>query len=431
MIFMKNNKLSIILLVLAATLIFTGCGAGKNATSEDSAESIGESTVISEPDASVASGEAGDVITGEQAEVSYLLKKSTRYDSEGKIINYTVFEYDQAGREKENTLYNAEHTVLERHVTEYDETGKEISSLTYDDAGNVMSGYVIETGENGIEKKLVYLGGKLKGWSDSKYDEEAKTIWQKNYNSKGELVLENKIEGDKSITIRYTNGEIESTSTWKEVIVDEEQNKKTTLSYENGEVVGTSESWYDADGHVIKSKNGSTMNEYSYDENGNRIFFQEVVYNVWENQYYYQREEYEYNANNVMVIRNTFVQNHDGDFYLGSRIKYDSEGRKIEEEEFRQDGTRLWLQEITYDEYGNEIKDIQTDSDGVISRLIERVYDENGNLLKQYYKEGDFEAVKEQEYDDHGNLIKYICHENGKITVWEEREYQAVEITKE
>lgn len=141
---------------------------------------------------------------------------------------------------------------------------------------------------------------------------------------------------------------------------------------------------YDMDGNVVSS----TLYEYEYDTDGNKIKETENWTNTQNNLSSSILREYEYDTNGNMM-----------------KLKLNNS-----------DVEGFYIDEYEYDANGNVTKNIYTHFDGdgnvTVTNSHEYEYDTNGNKIKHIYTDEMYSFLYEyeNEYDANGNIIKYICN---------------------
>lgn len=181
---------------------------------------------------------------------------------------------------------------------------------------------------------------------------------------------------------------------------------------------------YDMDGNVVRS----TLYEYEYDTDGNKIKKTENWTNAQNNLSSSILREYEYDTNgNMMKLK---LNNSDVEGFYTDEYEYDANGNVTKNiyTDFDGDGnvTVTNSHEYEYDTNGNKIKDISPSDGSTVISEYENEYDENGNLIKytcnSAFEDGEIFATDlcEYKYDDENRLLSETLYDAMDCIIYKE-----------
>ena len=211
--------------------------------------------------------------------------KQTRYNSDGTIDSYTVYEYDSNGNQIKSTYNDSDGNRT--RLYEYNSAGQETKCNTYNANGDltVLSECEYDSRGNLIKRML---------YTSNTYDEYE-------YDSDGNMIKQ---------MFHLPDGSVRD---WYEYAYDSNRDMiKEICHTEVGDYIYLYEYEYDSDGNLIKraefipsepdNENSeripSSLSEYEYDSNGNQIK------ETWHNYSEYMNGwiEYEYSKLNQSEI---------------------------------------------------------------------------------------------------------------------------------
>ena len=324
------------------------------------------------------------------------------YDEHGRCSIQRIYTRDEHGRLIQYDEYHDGYTTKEEY--ERDENGNTIKSISYDSDGNITKIYEYEYDETGREIKCVRYDDDetVAYWREYEYDEGGNKIRSRSYNT-----TENH---------EYTTYE------WKY----DENGREIYSSYETNDIVEEKqENEYDEDGNIIREiqtsydsdtgqKQSQTIDEYTYDDNGNRIGY--ANYHDGEKETYSFLWERVYDENG----RETAFYLYDNEKAASykSESEYDENGRMINYTGYDKNGNILVKRETEYDTSGKVMRKNEYDSNDNLIRYFENEYDDFGNLTRQtIYKNGILKSEKQTSYAYHyiGNIdaeaAEYMDHD--------------------
>lgn len=201
-------------------------------------------------------------------------------------------------------------------------------------------------------------------------------------------------------------------------VFDDEGN--LTITYTDGDINAFQNTYvyeFDADGNFLKETiDGRVTQEYTYDDVGNLVLFQDKVQNT--------AIVYEYDASNRIISTARYDDDSGVPGYTET-YEYDASGNFVGQEKIFSATGRRNIETFTYDSAGNLVESYsETNVDDVdvggdfpqFSRFSRRrvyEYDEAGNAIRETLTQrnlkggsGDLDFVYTYEYDEAGNFIK-------------------------
>ena len=305
-------------------------------------------------------------------EGNVISQKETRYDKDGKVVNYKLSEY-QNGVLRKETFYTAETGGVDNRTQNstrevyYDEAGNKTKSL-YEQRWN-------DTGKLYLSTEEAY-NGDTTFVTTSLYDDNEKIYCQSSntyIDGKQVSSKQERYDADGKLTNLYT--------AW----------------YNDGKLTSSKDEYYDSEGNITTERTAMC------DADGKIISLREI----------------QYDANGTMTSVRSLVYNSDGS-PASSKMEYlDGEGRVTAEET------------QTYDEEGNlsysSIKEVDTlgrvvseeaclYEDGNLKSKHNKTYSSNGSYqytIVQYDENGDVVLETTKRYDADGNELPAL----GKVDI--------------
>ena len=141
--------------------------------------------------------------------------------------------------------------------------------------------------------------------------------------------------------------------------------------------------------------------EYTYDEDGHRIFFSEYG----RNGLFERKVNQEYDESGQ--VRRVQIE-----LYNEAIMEY------VDDDAYEIYGEQPYIEVLEYDENGNKIGFYVYDKEGMLESWWEAEYDANGNeLFKRYYDGELLDFWTESQYDMNGNLIAQNTYEDEEKTL--------------
>jgi hypothetical protein len=346
---------------------------------------------------------------------NYDRKFESTYDADGKELTSKYSEYinDEWVKLRETKTINGESkelyslqlnddgTFASKHEYTYDEDGKKLTSkyskyindewvTTSEDTG-LMSYQVTLNDDNTFASKVVWTydeNGNQLTWTTSKYiDNEWVVITD--YKSFKVNTL--------GLVYTLTLNDDNTFASKSEYTYDENGNRLNRKEYKyinsdwvlRGEAIYINDKSYDILTYTFKDNNTyNEKNEYTYDENGNRLTWvaSEFRDNIW---YYITKKVTTYNKDNNILTDDSFMHNGlDWEYKTQVKCTYNDNGK---------------IASQTVIEYTN----------GKYKSKTESLYDINGNLLNKVESNYEnnawvFETKEENTYDAEGNKLTKI-----------------------
>lgn len=374
------------------------------------------------------------------------------YLEESYKDNYTIFlkEYDKfiekspeesLPQDIKISIYNVEGLLYSETVTLRDlETSDEIKLYEW---GAINEG-VIESRNIYIEDLTDYKWAARNkydpvSWTDESkiqieeihiYNEEgiAEQITRTIYDGKGNLLAES-VYNSEGVCISENKYESKYDENEKLVMESEEHYADGTLEYRR-------EVTYDTYGNSISSyvynPDGSVKEGgwsiIQYDENGNILV--KELYRVGMEQPYYTYE-YTYDEDGHRIFFSEYGRN--GLFERKVNQEYDESGQVrrvqtelyneaimeyVDDDAYERYGKQPYIEVLEYDENGNQIGFYVYDKEGMPESWWEAEYDANGNeLIKRCYDGELLDFWTESQYDMNGKLIAQNTYEDEEKTL--------------
>ena len=140
-------------------------------------------------------GKIAEMEAGTFADASGKTRKSCYYEN-GELVQYWLYEYDEAGNNVKTTCYMADGTWEYTEESTFNEQGQEISSVTTDShGGSSTEAYTYDAQGRRIREDRVDQAGDTY-YSLISYDEQARTETHDEYTGDGELEYRFVIEYD-------------------------------------------------------------------------------------------------------------------------------------------------------------------------------------------------------------------------------------------
>ena len=202
------------------------------------------------------------------------------YDEHGRCSIQRIYTRDEHGRLIQYDEYHDGYTTKEEY--ERDENGNTIKSVHYDSDGNITKIYEYEYDEMGREIKCVRYDDDetVAYWHEYEYDKSGNEIRSRSYNSTGNFeycTVERKYD-ENGRKIYYCHKD-------NDIITEKQENEYD----EDGNIIREIRTSYDSD---TGQKQSQTIDEYTYDDNGNRVGYanyhdgEEETYSfLWEREY--------------------------------------------------------------------------------------------------------------------------------------------------
>ena len=143
-------------------------------------------------------GKIAEMEAGTFADASGKTRKSCYYEN-GELVQYWLYEYDEAGNNVKTTSYMADGTWEYTEESTFNEQGQEISSVTTDShGGSSTETYTYDAQGRRIREDMVDQAGDTyyTYYSLISYDEQARTETHDEYTGDGELEYRFVIEYD-------------------------------------------------------------------------------------------------------------------------------------------------------------------------------------------------------------------------------------------
>ncbi|MDE5598820.1 MAG: hypothetical protein K2J04_13450, partial [Lachnospiraceae bacterium] len=342
--------------------------------------------------------------------------EETNYDKNGRRDRWVKIEYDAAGNE---TLWECyykygRHSMKRIHI--YDERGELSLYAKYED-GSIEESNVCEYNEEGKSKYTHYDGyGNITEIYEYEYDENDRMIKIVRYNGNGTVNYAQEHEYDENGNeIKFVDYNGDGSIDWMSEYEYDENSRKIYYRHESdGIVTETRENKYDEDGNIIKEirtfydsdtrqEKSQTIQEYTYDGNGNRIGYainrydEEEAYSLlWERKYDKDGRETAF-----------YLYDNEKAASYQSESGYDENGRMINYTGYDKNGNVLVKRETEYDASGKVMRKNEYDADGNLIRYFENEYDDFGSLTRQtMYENGILKSEKQTSYAYHyiGNI---------------------------
>lgn len=283
--------------------------------------------------------------------------------------------------------------------------------------------------ESKIQIEEIYIyneGGIIEQITRAIFDEKGNLLAESVYNSEGVCTSENKYESkyDENEKLvmeseeHYADGTLEYR---REVTYDAYGNSISSYVYNpDGSVKegGWSIIQYDGNGNIlVKELYRVGMEqpyykyEYTYDEDGHRIFFSEYG----RNGLFERKVNQEYDESGQ--VRRVQIE-----LYNEAIMEY------VDDDTYEIYGEQPYIEVLEYDADGNQIGFYVYDKEGMLESWWEAEYDANGKeLFKRYYDCELLDFWIESQYDNNGNLIvQYIYEDEDKtLRASEHHEYTA------
>lgn len=392
-----GRRLLAVMLAAAMGVSLTACKGKEDTEGKDASPKTEAQTPAEDDDSPEAEEESAA-----KEETRWLLKRSEYYDKTGTMTQYNEYEYNEYGQlTLEAKGENGEETW--RRTYTYDEnqvcnggtmSRKEVASFyvrttegvyTYDDYGNSSSRHDVETTE--YEEGYRYTGGTVE--YDTYYFRDASgmsTGWVQ--------VGKNNMSGDVY-----------------DYYVTDEENEETADKEET----------YNEDGLLVKLVSGDSVEEYEYDDHGNRTKktitrhanSPEEKYSVY---YTYSYEEQlcknvppaeEPETEEKEVIAKAVTKDSQGNTLYYYTYAYNQRGEVTLARGFGQGGS--FATEYTMYDEQNRVTQVRSDS-----MVVDKIYDESGRCIREEFREyiSDEEPMiyADCEYDENGNLLRSVKH---------------------
>ncbi len=339
--------------------------------------------------------------------------QTTSYDSEGNITSIKKEEYDTDGNIINTTLYNADGTAYYSEECQYDNNDNLIMSARYDKNKNLTSKTEYDSNGNQLSTISYDENGDIEQHTENTYDENGNRIKFVSYFSDGSIESQNEYNANGIIieSVSYNNdGSVkfhETTHEYKEDGTIHILNWSTNSDNNNPSV--EYEYIYDNNWNILREIDltGESKNEYIYEYNDEKLITE--IHDL-DNGYFIDKIEYEY-YNDGNLQSSMYYSSYNGEpFSLENYTlyAYDQFGNHTEEV-YNYDGTLSSLHE--YDNNGNETK-YQSYINGELTQNYITEYDAYGNVI--YYNTSDTSYTYNYEYDSDGNIITYqVYGDNG------------------
>ena len=313
------------------------------------------------------------------------------YDEYGRCTIQRIYTRDERGKLIQYDEYYNGYTKKEEY--ERDENGNTIKSVYYDGDGNITKIYEYEYDEMGREIKCVWYDDDetVTYWCEYEYDEWGRVAKFKTYNSTGNLeycISESKYD-DNGRKIYYSHET-------NDIITDKQEKEYD----EDGNIIREIRTGYDSD---TGAKKYQTINEYTYDDNGNRIGYANNHYDEEEAYSFLWEREYDEDGRET----NFYLYDNEKAASYQSESGYDENGRMINYTGYDKNGNVLVRRETEYDASGKVMRKNEYDADGNLIRYFENEYDDFGSLTRQtMYENGILKSEKQTSYAYHyiGNI---------------------------
>ena len=202
---------------------------------------------------------------------------------------------------------------------------------------------------------------------------------------------------------------------WMSEYEYDENGREIYYRYESdGVVTKTRENEYNEDGNIIKEiqtsydsdtgqKKSQTIDEYTYDENGNRIGYANSYYDEEETSSFLWKREYDEEGRETAF----YLYDNEKATSYQSESGYDENGRMINYTGYDKNGNVLVKRDTEYDTSGKVTRKNEYDADGNLIRYFENEYDDFGSLTRQtMYENGILKSEKQTSYAYHyiGNI---------------------------
>lgn len=402
----------IIIAILSLTLAFsmTACDKTTAVKPEITTETT---TAVSETDASDFEYTRKETSEDENGKfVSYyndntlsgnLLVRWEGYDTEGNLIWYDTYEYDEWENVIKESNFDGEGNLTSYMTSEYNADGKITSFVYYFGDGTVDNRTTYEYTENGDISKECYYAGK---------------------DTLNEYIVYTYNENDDITTCTYYDGEDNFTYgvEWK---YDENRNTTEEISTDEDGYQVISSFEYDDNGNlkysVTKDGEGVISDEYYYHENGDidcEWYYEDgavatIYTHLYDDEYVMQIDYYENEkpVRTELCDEEGFVLKEIVDFGSNYYLyKYNEGGYKSEVTFCNAVNDEvLWVSKYEYDENFRLIKDSCYFPESELQSYQTMEYDEYGNEIKRsvYNADGSLKIYREMQYDDYGNLISF------------------------
>ncbi len=313
------------------------------------------------------------------------------YDEHGKCSIQRIYTRDERGKLIQYDEYHNGYTTKEEY--ERDENGNIIKSIHYDSDGNITKIYEYEYDQMGREIKCVKYDDDetVAYWHEYEYDEGGNEVKSRSYNSTGNF--------------EYCTVERKYDENGRKIYYCHKDNDIITEKQENE---------YDKDGNIIKEiwtsydsdtgqKQSQTIDEYTYDDNGNRIGYVENHHGIEESYSFLWEREYDEDGRETAF----YLYDNEKAASYQSESGYDENGRMINYTGYDKNGNVLVKRDTEYDTSGKVVRKSEYDADGNLIRYFENEYDAFGSLIKQTMYEKDIlKSERQTSYAYHyiGNI---------------------------
>ena len=299
--------------------------------------------------------------------------KYTRYNADGSISWYDLYERDSNGNMIKLSSYEADGSISFWQVYEYDANGNNIKMTVYRKDGKIGSIYEYEYNSNQkIKSTEYYPDGSLKNVIE--YGSNQIKIKESDYSQGGILysVTEYSATGKKAKVTYYGA----SDSTGVKPVVNEYDDSEKLIKSTQYNSDGSIDYWYIYE----YSENSMTQTEFRADGT--------------------PRDEwvYEYDASGRTVKSSNYSYYSDGTRHLGfwTEYAYDAVGNEIKH-------TTYWVEYNTYYYY-----DEKDSAGNIVKRVHCRLSDGSLYYCEEYNTDGN--VGKELRYDEAGNLDKWTIY---------------------
>ena len=311
------------------------------------------------------------------------------YD-DGNIIEKEEYERNESGNLMRTFTYDGDGNITEKAEYERDDNGNRIKSvyLSYDDDGNITEKEEYTYDENDrMIKNIRYEGNEtVSYWCEYEYDEKGREIKFTSYNTGGSLeywISESKYD-ENGRRIYYSHATND--------IITEKQEKEYD---EDGNIIKEIQTFYDRDTGQEKSQ---TIEEYTYDDNGNRIGYVENHHDIEESYSFLWERKYDEDGRET----NFYLYDNEKAVSYQSESGYDENGRMINYTGYDKNGNVFVKRDTEYDTSGKVIRKNEYDADGNLIRYFENAYDDFGSLTRQtMYENGILKSEKQTSYAYH------------------------------
>ena len=429
---MKKNGMALLVAVMVALGSLSGCGVKETDSNNVEIEELGKKESVE-----VAANDEVAKKDNKTLKVTEVVKYES-YNSDGNIVTSWEYEYDENGNQT-RWIHNGEETKYE-----YDEYGNRIKEVEYDLEGRSFRRYRYENEYDmfgNLVKVTEYIpNGTVMGTTEYEYDMFKKLIKAIQYDSENNITSCTEVDRSKNV-IRMmgydSNGNI-----YILIEYDEYGNELKREEYdynEEGIVSHKREEQRDAKGNLLKEIEITYVNsqecgiareepllieeatEIEYDANGKTlrgIRYSEC--NAEGKREILAKAETEFDEEGRRIRETEYGKN--GNKLYMSEYTYGEDGKKIETwYDFTTGEVGNESYQCKYDKNGNQTLHVKYNSEGREVEREEWEYDESGNLIWHmlYDTWGTFEE-EVWEYDENGNMSTYTKRDEGRIVEYAE-----------